>query len=66
MRFDEGDVRLRGFGLDHHRLEFRFEFRGVELLFQVIRRNIQAFDNLRKALFEELGIIAKSRMLKEG
>ena len=64
MRFHEGDVRLRRRGLDDHGLEFRFVFRRVQRLLQIIVADPQPFLDLRQAFSEGLRVIAQQQNAK--
>ncbi len=58
MRFDEGDIRRRGVGLDNDWLEFREIPRIVELIPQFIERDSQTVRDSGKMLFHLSWIIA--------
>ncbi len=59
MRFDEGDVRGRGVGLDNDGLEFREILCIVELVPQIVQRDSQAVRNACEMFFHERWIVAK-------
>ena len=67
MRFNEGDICLRGFWLDNDGLEFRLEFRRIELLLQIVLRNAASLLRTCARFFSSsFGSSRSSRMLNEG
>jgi len=64
MRFDEGDVRRRGFRFDDDRLKFRQRFGGVELIVKVVDGKTQAIRDGSETLFDQSGIVAKEEDAK--
>ncbi len=59
MRFDEGDVRGRGVGLDNDWLEFREILCIGELIPQIIQADSQTVRDAREMLFHQSRIITK-------
>src|SRR2546423_7371341 len=59
MRLNKSNVGLGGFGLDDDRLKVLEVARNLQLLFQVVQRNIQAFRYSTKVLLHQGGIVTK-------
>ena len=64
MRFDERDVRRRGFRFDDDRLKLRQRFGGVELIVKVVNRKAEAIRDGGEALFNQSGIVAQEKDAK--
>ena len=64
MRFDERDVRRRGFRFDDDRLKLRQRLGGVELIVKVVDRKAEAIRDRSKTLFDQSGIVAQEKDAK--
>ena len=66
VRFDKGDVSGRRFRLDHDGLKMRKRFGGLELLLNVIHRQVQPVGNLRQQMIELDRIVPEQQNAEGG